>query len=492
MVRTLTIKYFDTKVFIFIVIIIALFLRLANINQSLWLDEAIGAEAVKNYSYTGILSEFIRNDNHPPLYYLTLKAWTDYFGYSELALRAPSIIFGLFTIYLTYLISKKLNPGGSFLYTFLSTLFLATSQLHIYYSQEARMYSMAAFLASLTIYQFLCLTDPETKPRFWYLFSVSITALIFTDYLPVLLFPVMWIWAYILRKNKYWWRNFIAVHLPVVFFGILWMPIFMTQSQHGRWLMETLTGWKEIAGGATFKQIVLVWIKFSLGRISFSNRLIYYSVILLSSIPISIALLTSIVVRRKIYFLWMWLLIPLFSGLLLSLFFPAFIYFRFLYLLPAFYLIVAFGISSFHNKLFVKFLTICVLVINIFSWMVYIQDEYQQREQWRGVTSFVEKNAKNDEVAIFEYPEPFTPYRWYATGKVLSQGVTDSISANREKTYEKTQKTIRDRNGVYYFEYLSDISDPNKFVEEVLIKDGFIILEVYNFIGVGQVFYWVK
>src|SRR3989338_2392461 len=116
------------------------------------------------------------------------------------------------------------------------------------------MYSMAAFLASLTIYQFLCLTDPETKPRFWYLFSVSITALIFTDYLPVLLFPVMWIWAYILLKNKYWWRNFIAVHLPVVFFGILWMQIFMTKPQQGGGFMKPLPGGKKMAGGALLKQ----------------------------------------------------------------------------------------------------------------------------------------------------------------------------------------------------------------------------------------------
>lgn len=490
--KTLTIKYFDTKVFVFVVIFIALFLRLTVINQSLWLDEAIGAEAVKNYSYTGILSKFILNDNHPPLYYLTLKAWSDFFGYSELALRLPSVIFGLFTVYLTYLISKKLNSRRSYLYTFLSTLFLATSHLHVYYSQEARMYSMAALLASLVVYWFLFLIDKQTGQKYWYLFSVSITALIFTDYLPVLLLPVMWIWAYFSRKNKYWWRNFIGAHIPLVILGILWIPIFMTQSQHGRWLTETLTGWKEVAGGATFKEVALVWIKFSLGRISFSNRLLYYSVIFSASIPISVALLTSIVVRRKIYFLWMWLLIPLFSGLFLSLFFPAFIYFRFLYLLPAFYLIVAFGISSFHNKLIVKFLTFSVLAINVFSWLVYVQDKNQQREQWREATAFVEKNATRDEIAIFEYPEPFTPYRWYSTGKVFSQGVTDSISANRERTYEKTQMAIQDRKGVYYFEYLSDITDPNKFVTEILIKENFKISEVYNFIGVGQVYYWVK
>ena len=135
------------------VLILGLVLRLVVINQSLWLDEAIGAVAVKNYSYKGIVSVFLKNDNHPPLYYLTLKFWTDIFGYSELAMRSLSVIFGVGTIFLTYKIAQKVSTNR--LFAPLAVLLITTSQLHIYYSQEARMYSMAAFVAALSIYYFL-------------------------------------------------------------------------------------------------------------------------------------------------------------------------------------------------------------------------------------------------------------------------------------------------------------------------------------------------
>jgi hypothetical protein len=57
-----------------LILVVALGLRLVAINQSLWLDEAIGANIVKDYSYHAILTDFLHSDNHPPLYYLTLKA----------------------------------------------------------------------------------------------------------------------------------------------------------------------------------------------------------------------------------------------------------------------------------------------------------------------------------------------------------------------------------------------------------------------------------
>lgn len=120
---------------IFLVIIIALVLRLISLNQSLWLDEAISANVVKNYSYTDILGKFSPSDFHPPLYYFTLKAWTSVFGFSEISLRFPSIIFSLITIYLVFRF-----------FGFYPSLLLSLNPLYLYYSQEARMYSLVTLL----------------------------------------------------------------------------------------------------------------------------------------------------------------------------------------------------------------------------------------------------------------------------------------------------------------------------------------------------------
>ncbi|MBU1130504.1 glycosyltransferase family 39 protein, partial [Patescibacteria group bacterium] len=85
-----------------LIIFLSIILRFIGINQSLWLDEAIGALVVKSQSYLGIVTQFPLGDNHPPLYYLKLKAWTDIFGYSEFALRSLSVVFGILTIVFVY------------------------------------------------------------------------------------------------------------------------------------------------------------------------------------------------------------------------------------------------------------------------------------------------------------------------------------------------------------------------------------------------------
>ncbi|PJA55943.1 hypothetical protein CO165_00980, partial [Candidatus Roizmanbacteria bacterium CG_4_9_14_3_um_filter_33_18] len=57
-----------------------------------------------HFNLTQIISKFSPTDFHPPLYYLFMKLWTNLFGYSEIALRMPSILFSLMTGYVVYLI----------------------------------------------------------------------------------------------------------------------------------------------------------------------------------------------------------------------------------------------------------------------------------------------------------------------------------------------------------------------------------------------------
>jgi len=88
---------------IFLVLFLALILRLINLNQSLWLDEAVGAITVKG-PFLGIFEE-LRGDFHPPLYHILMWGWVRIFGASEISLRMPSVLFGVGTV----LVIKKLT-----------------------------------------------------------------------------------------------------------------------------------------------------------------------------------------------------------------------------------------------------------------------------------------------------------------------------------------------------------------------------------------------
>src|SRR3990167_1765852 len=101
------------KKILLIIFFLAFLIRLIAIDQSLWLDEATTARVVQPYGYREILVRFSPTDFHPPLYYLFMKMWSNIFGYSEIALRMPSVIFSLVTGYVVYLIGKKLFNNDS-------------------------------------------------------------------------------------------------------------------------------------------------------------------------------------------------------------------------------------------------------------------------------------------------------------------------------------------------------------------------------------------
>ena len=479
------------KEVLIMIVLLSVALRFIAINQSLWLDEAIGALVVKNQSYFEILTRFPRVDNHPPLYYLTLKAWTNIFGYSEIALRSLSVLFGAGTVFLTYKIGFLLKKNSNF--AFFAALILATSQFHIYYSQEARMYSQAAFFASLAIYSFIFLVKKDTKKHFispWIVFSLAITGLVFTDYVPVFMLPVFWIYAIYKRKKWEWWVNFLSSHIVLVLIGIFWRPIFLIQSENGRALLQTLPAWRELAGGATLRNLGLVWTKFSFGRISFMDKTFYYLLLLVLSIPFSAFLIRAWSRRKGVEIIWFWFFIPLTLGFLASFSLPIFIYFRFLYVMPAFILLIVWGIENF-KKMRKIFLTFMIL-INAGSLLVYAINPYQQREKWRQAVEFIQSEANDGDIVLFTNPEPFAPYQWYSSRSILSFGATDSISANKVETLERTSLLVENASGIYYFEYLNDLHDPNSYVLEAISGSVFEKASVSDFVGVGHVYYYSR
>ena len=90
---------------IYFILILGLGLRLVNLNQSLWLDEAVQAITSQG-SLLGVFQE-LSGDFHPPLYHLLMWCWVHSVGNSEIILRLPSVIFGTLTIYVVYLIAKE-------------------------------------------------------------------------------------------------------------------------------------------------------------------------------------------------------------------------------------------------------------------------------------------------------------------------------------------------------------------------------------------------
>lgn len=467
---------------IFLILLLALGLRLIALDQSFWLDEAIGALAAKNYSYWEILNQFMKADNHSPLYYLLIKFWSSLFGFSEVAIRSLGVLFSLVAIYFTYKLAKLITKN-EFVAIFAS-IFLATSQFFVYFSQEARMYVPAAAFAVTCLYFYLKTSRKENN-LYWIYFAISLAGLFFIDYVPVFMYPVFVIYAIVNKQRKNWWVKFALSHIILILFGILWLPIFKVQLQNSPYTLSVLPDWADLAGGATFKQLALVWIKFIGGRISLLNKKIYYLYIIFASIPFLFAATKNI--NKKYLIIKLFLIFPIISLFLASLFFPGFNYFRLTFVYPAFAILVAVGVKNY------KKLALIILVINFIGLGIYYFSKNTQREQWRQTVQWIESDAQNTDLAIFEFSAPFAPYEWYESGKLDAIGGLKTISANTEGTEDYINSLLVSRNTIYHFEYLRDLTDPMRKIEKILQENDFkITSENANFVGVGKITKWQR
>lgn len=266
-----------------------------------------------------------------------------------MSLRVPSVIFGVLTIFVVYLIGRKLFDRKVAL---ILSLLLATSGLHIYYSQEARMYSLASFLVSLLVYLFL--------QESWIAFSITAVLVGMTDYVSLIILPALWVCAIIKKQDKIWWKKFLISHIPLIAVFAIWLPVFLRQLENGVNVSVTAPGWWNILGQVTIKNIALIPVKFIIGRVSVDNKTVYGLTIGIIGTVFAYLIIRA---RGKGSLLpWVWLGVSLPIGIVLSFFIPTLTYFRYLFVLPAFYLLLAAGISTVKKPWFLVAIAFILLV----------------------------------------------------------------------------------------------------------------------------------
>lgn len=464
-------------------------LRIFALNQSLWHDEAIGALVARNNTYIGIFTNYIRLDNHPPLYYLTLKAWAELFGFSEVSLRMLSILFGIGTLFFLYLIAKKIFKDSK-INTSVPVILLALSPLHIYFSQEVRMYAMAALFATLSFYSFLLTLEGNKKG--WILFSVSLVLMLFSDYMPVFLLPVYWIYAAIKIRDKKWWMSFLLSQMPLVIAGLIWSPYLLAQVKNMTAQVNNFPAWKTVVGGASVKMLLLLPVKLILGRISLENKTLYYSLITICSLPYLYLFYKAFRVFKKYLLVWLAFFVPIALAILVSFIVPVFNYFRFIFIIPIFCLLLSVGITEIRSR---KGKIVAVLLIGIISltaWLFFVLTPSLHREDWRGAVSAVESRIKKDEIVLFDFPGLPPGYDWYAKDTSSVRLAVPEFGVSEDPIAKQTRLAIAGKTGIYYFEYLRDLTDAKKIAEQMIEKAGFIKKEVLDGYsgGVGQVTYF--
>jgi len=163
-------------------------LRFATLGaQSYHHDEIVTASRVLRVGFGHAMDAVGFSESAPPLYYALAWLWTQVAGTGEWGLRSLSAIAGVATIPVAFLVGRELRGQRAGL---LAAALVAVNPMLLWYSQEARAYSLLCLFCALSLLYCVRAMDREGEGKrdfvLWGVFSALALA---THYFAV--FPLI-------------------------------------------------------------------------------------------------------------------------------------------------------------------------------------------------------------------------------------------------------------------------------------------------------------
>ncbi len=419
-----------------LILIVGSSLRLYELGkESFWIDEAAtvyttqqkASEIIDDiYTTTIHVPEYFDDGGTPPFYYVLANYWTKIIGLSEAKLRFLSVIFGTISIYLIFLIGKMIF---NYKVGLVSAFIFSINYLHIYYSQEARTYSLVVFLTLLTVY-FLLNALKQKKAHYWIAYVLSSTLLIYTHYFGffVLMFEFLFLLIFWKSYRKSL-KSIILSGIGIFILYIPWIPALLRQIADREYLsiylgkniiydlarifvqlnswftpdLETRIALRSVyhsIGNFTFASFLNITLLGWLTMISILSLTALLGWYFISSVFIkNRKIITDNLKDKKYVFLLMWFLVPILVPIAITLITPTSPVFGFvqytIFASPAYYLIVSKGIIE--SK---KYRTILILVVILSLLPLYSYYANFNKQQWRETAEYLKNNRAVDEIVL--------------------------------------------------------------------------------------------
>jgi 4-amino-4-deoxy-L-arabinose transferase-like glycosyltransferase len=222
------------------ILLLAAALRVYDLGgRDLWVDEANGV--LMSQRSLPELFESLKLDSSPPLYYIILHVWMVVFGDSEAALRLISVVAGLALVACVFIAGRRLfslEIGA------IAAVLVAVSPIQVFYSQQARMYSLLAVVALLS-FHWLWQAVTSGRRRFVVGYGLATLAALYVHNHGLYLLPAhaaVLIWSGTLRRKPGVW----LVCAACIVIGYLpWLPTLWTQLQNPTHYSWFLPYWRE-------------------------------------------------------------------------------------------------------------------------------------------------------------------------------------------------------------------------------------------------------
>ncbi len=484
-----------------LVTLLALGLRFYRLDgQSLWYDEAFSV-----YLARMDLAEITARtaaDIQPPFYYYLLHGWILLFGDSEYSVRALSALFGVLTVPLAYLLAEQLFRSR--LAGLLSALLVAISPLHIWYGQEARMYTLLTFLGMLSSYLLLlAMRAPGRGWRigWWVAYTLTSIASVYTHYFAffLLIFQALYLliswWAAGFRPSELVLSG-LASGTVILLAYLPWLPHLLARYQ------ADVSYWP---GQLKLLEIVVdIAISFVGGESVVEGAGIIlalsYALILLLAIVSLLQQATDQEANKQaevagrlpasygtLLFLLLYLLLPPALIVAMSYNSPKFNARYVMISHPAFLLLLAGGLAALWERRtnylgnVARGIASSLVLLFLLGTAAYADrniyaDPAFARSDFRGVTEFLEQQVGSDETVILVSGHAFPVFDYYAPD-IERNLLPDDRTLNTQNTLDfsiaaQLNDWLSGRRGVWLVLWQDEVVDPAGYLTAMLDELG--------------------
>ena len=442
------------------ILALALLLRLWNLGgESVWIDEAYSIDLAR-HGFAAVI-QGTAADQHPPLYYLLLHIWL-WFGSGVAFARLLSVLTGVAHIGLVISLGKRL--GGQWL-GLGGGLLLAISPMHIWYSQEIRMYILlAAFTTAATIALWDCL---QGKNR-WFLYGLFTVLSLYTQYFAafVLLAHGLLVLAWVWRQHRP--RFLLPYAATLLLSGLafsVWIPTAINQTR-----FHTMTWIQPPRAGEVVDTLL---------RLLLGSGILVLPVILRWLALAALLALAWWAVRRLLSqhpsqpwafaYLAAWAWIPFLAISGVSLGYPIFQFKQFIIVLTPLLLWAVWTarlLPRWPGLLFLAGILALNGAASLYQQVVVTKDD------WRGAAIYIQEHARPGDVvygnpaaskaALDLYWQSPLPFLGYPPGYDIVQGGWDEPIITEQIAGQELRAAFQNHPRLWLVEFSPEFRDPNQ------------------------------
>lgn len=427
--------------------------------------------------------EMLYNENNPPLHFFILHFIIKLFGIGALSVRLPSLIFSAFTAVVIFKIGNKFfSQVTGICASFIFTL----STMHIFFSHEARVYSLFSLLTACSLYLFLSIIEnPKNRNNFIWLFLFN-TLLIYSHYFGFFVLFIEVFSLIIIENRKQIWKN---IFLVMALVAICYIPIIVifihrlgVSTGNGTWVAKP--GITELYGNLNrflnnkYNTSVLILI--------FASGLL----LLLKRKKLG-AIITQL--KFNIYFkiILIWFAVPYLIMFLVSYKFPMFIDRYILFTSIPFYISIAITINYLFERSILSKLALLILILSqLFT--LNLNPNNNRRLKDVAIITKVLQSKKSTTIIAPDYA--FMGFCYYYNSDYFKQGHDAIKMLNKEHIYavsnvisadEILEKRTYKNAPLIYIQAGSEFADPKNEIFALIANQYkkhkvFHVFEIYD------------